>query len=84
MNGLMGDYACKPVRADGIYAVVLRGDLAALKERDRRLNARIRELCHENALLAKALDDERQRRREVETSAWAAERENDIYNLNGG
>ncbi len=56
MSGLMGDWTCKPVREQGIYAVYQRGDIDALKERCARLQRRVRELCRENTALARELD----------------------------
>jgi hypothetical protein len=56
MNGLMGDLACKPIEERGIYAVYQKGDVAALKERCRRLNAEREKLIHENALLNERLN----------------------------
>jgi len=56
MNGLMGDWTCKPVEERGIYAVYQRGDVAALKERCRRLKAEREELIHENAKLNERLN----------------------------
>ena len=55
MNGLMGDWTCKPVKERGIYAVYCKGDVDALKERCGKLNARWREVVHENAALHERL-----------------------------
>ena len=56
MNGLMGDWTCKPVEERGIYAVYLKGDIAALKERCRRLKREHAAAVHENALLHEKLN----------------------------
>lgn len=59
MSGLMGDWSCRPVVERGIYAVYLKGDVDALKERCRRLEEGRRELVAENVELARELDRER-------------------------
>ena len=68
MNGLMGDWTCKPVEERGVYAVYCKGDIAALRERCRRLQAERRELVRENALLHERLD--RLRRERPEEYEW--------------
>lgn len=56
MSGLMGDWACRPVAEKGVYAVYCKGDIDALKERNRRLKERYREVVHDNAMLEQKLN----------------------------
>lgn len=60
-SGLMGDWTCKPVEERGIYAVYVKGDIDALKERCRRLQDERRALVRENAGLSARLDAFRRR-----------------------
>ncbi len=66
MSPLMGDWACKPVEVRGIYALVQSGDLAALKERERKYRRLAAQAVHENAELSRDNDALRQRCRELE------------------
>lgn len=51
MSGLMGDWRCRPVMERGIYAVYVKGDIDALRERNARLRRAWAEVVHQNALL---------------------------------
>ena len=70
MSGLMGDWRCKPVMERGIYAVYMKGDIDALKERNAELVERVRKVVHENALLNAEVDRLRHAVRYKEDDEW--------------
>lgn len=70
----MGDWTCKPVEERGIYAVYCKGDIAALKERCRRLKAERASLIRENAKLHERLNRYERRACYGDDLEWTNER----------
>ena len=55
MASMMAETACRPVRTRGCYGVYEMADVAALREDNRELRRRVRELVRENALLCERI-----------------------------